>query len=271
MPLLHLTPCLGTVSRRCKFSTSTIGKPYSCASPDVRCVFCSDSALPRNPNATARSLSLLYILDANIYREALATLPIGQQESYRTLVRMQLGSMGPHGPISLLSARRERVIVAVGSLVQSVTDVRSLLPTLKTSARDLVHALTIKSKIRNDSLTHLLSYIVPGTSTVLQKLEETRKSAYSLARHPLFAKDIDDGSEIHLANAYINSIVLHRASLRDIEAVIDGHLRIERLFVPLPHARDLRALAGLVARVLREPVLLRPRLCHAEFHPTEAP
>ena len=117
----------------------------------------------------------------------------------------------------------------------------------------------------------VLSYVVPGTSAVLQKLEETRKSAYSLARHPLFAKDIDDGSEIHLANAYINSIVLHRASLRDIEAVIDGHLRIERLCVPLPHARDLRALAGLVARVLREPVLLRPRLCHAEFHPKEAP
>ena len=96
-------------------------------------------------------------------------------------------------------------------------------------------------------------------------------TTYGLARHPFFPKDIDDGNEIHLANAYINSLVLHRASLRDIEAVIDGHLRIERLCVPLPHARDLRALAGLVARVLREPVLLRPRLCHAEFHPTEAP
>ena len=271
MPLLHLTPCLGTGARQCRFSTNTIGQPYSCASPDVRCAFCDAARRSRTPNATARSLSLLYILDVNIYREALGTLPIGQQESYRTLVRMQLGSMGPHGPISLMNARRERVIVAVGSLVQNTTDVRALLPTLKISARDLVHALTIKKKIRDDSLTHLLSYVVPGTSAVQQQLEETRKSAYSLARHPLFAKDVDDGSEIHLATAYINSIVLHRASLRDLQATIDGHLRIARLFVSLPHASDLRALAGLVARVLRAPALLRPRLCHAEFHPKESP
>ncbi len=270
MPLVHLTPCLGTGDRPCRFSTSTIGKPYSCASPDVRCFFC-DAGLLRNPNTTARSLSLLYILDASIYREALETLPIEQQDRYRTMVRTQLGSMGPHGPISLLSARRERVIVAVGSLVQNTTDVRALLPPMKTSARDLVHALTIKSLIRNDSLTHMLSYVAADTSAVLQNIEETRKSAYSLARHPLFAQDVDDGSEIHLATAYINSIVLHRASLRELQATIDGHLRIARLFVPLPHASDLRALAGLVARVLREPALLRPRLCHAEFSPRDSP
>jgi hypothetical protein len=117
----------------------------------------------------------------------------------------------------------------------------------------------------------MLSYVAADTSAGQKNIEETRKSAYSLARHPLFAQDVDDGSEIHLATAYINSIVLHRASLRDLQATIDGHLRIARLFVPLPHASDLRALAGLVARVLREPALLRPRLCHSEFSPRESP
>ena len=101
--------CTGTGGRRCRFSVVTIGEPRTCAG--ARCLFCDPGIMATTDERDiVRALALLFIMNVEIYADALTRAPQG----YRERVPRQLHLMMPEWRRE--HVWRERSVLAVDAL-----------------------------------------------------------------------------------------------------------------------------------------------------------
>ena len=140
--------------------------------------------------------------------------------------------------------------------------------------RDLRIAKPIASRLLDSSTGHVLDFLVEADPEILYRmLADTKKTVYSMARHPAFEFDLDIEEETHLARAYTNGVRTHRAFLRLLTKAIDRHVQVARYFSTL-HARveAYSPVLNLTQSMIRASSLpLGQPLCHRNFHPLEPP
>ena len=230
MPIVYSTPCIGSDSEPCVFSVDQVGRPRSCILPDVRCVFC-DETMPASPRDYVRPLSILYILDISIYKQALSRVPPELLESCRKRVQKALRLMVPRGYMSILILRQDRVALSLDTLTHNLNDGPTLIKKIKDEGRVLQNSLPLKKKFPHDVMLNLLVFgieVVP--SKIFESLAETKKNGYSISRHPVFAEAWREEREVSLARAYSNCVQLHHRHLAQLKGPLVKHVNLAGVF-----------------------------------------
>ena len=273
MPIVYSTPCIGYDNNEpCIFSVDRIGQPRSCILPDVRCVFCGETASV-SPRDYVKPLSILFIQDYSIYTQALGRVRPELLESCRKCVQKALPLMAPRGYMSILILRQDRVALSLDTLTHSLNDGPKLITNIKDEGRVLQNSLPLKKLFPHDVMLNLLVFgidVVP--SKIFESLAETKKNAYSISRHPIFAEAWREEREVCLARAYSSCIQLHHRFLAQLKGPLVKHVSLAGVFKWGRYCTGILRVLTLVQSMLDAPVLpLGSPLCHQSFVPVESP
>ena len=272
MPLLRTTFCSGDGVKPCRFSTERAGDPRLCQYPTTQCMFCDGATVRAGLQVMLRPLALLFIQDADLYREALQRVPEDSRGRARFLVRRTLEAMCPRGYHSIVSVRRTRAVSAIAALAQSARDAPAIINELHSGARQLRQAIPLTKKVADMPLANVLEYMLGANINLYDRLAEAKRIGYCLSRHPAFAVDLKEEDEQQLAHALSFLMQIHRSALRDVMAAMTLYARAASLLKWHARVSVVHAAHQLVMQMLKSGTLPVGRpLCHSAFEPIEAP
>ena len=269
MPLLQAVLRIGS-EEPCRFSSERPGEPRLCLAPAVRCIFC-DCRTPRTRDLL-RPLALLYIRDADTYREALLRVPIEKRARAIKLLRATLDMMAPTGYHSMLRVRRAKAVYAIAALAQNARDAPLFAAAVSQDAWQIRQATPLMKKVGDVPLLLILEYAFGETPYLHCSFSEAKHTGYSLSRHPAFVVDFQDDEEQLLANALSFLMQIHREALQQASAALAAYIRAAAVLDWQARAAAAGAALSLLCQMRRSATLPQGRpLCHKYFEPQESP
>ena len=270
MPVRALKFCAGKEKRPCRFSLSLAGGPRTVHLQN-RCEFCRGS-IDKLSGSLSKSLALLFVLDFDIYREALSTVNPSILAACRAKVGAILPRMIPPGVNTAKKIRHGRALVAIDILVQDVKIFPRTMSSLKAHARIMQNAALLKKRWPREVLINVLCLAMGDMPQVLTCcLRQTKQYAYSICRHPaFFHEDSDDDTPV--PEIYSNSVGLHQRMLTSLRQALNRHIVLASTIGWSAYERNALDALGLVSSMASAPTLAPGKpLCHKHFQPQQMP
>ena len=244
----------------------TIGEPRTCAG--ARCLFCDPGIMATTDERDiVRALALLFIMNVEIYADALTRAPQG----YRERVPRQLHLMMPEWRRE--HVWRERSVLAVDALIANIRAAPTMAASLKTRGCAMIAAGQALWRLHGCIRTRILSFVIDLRFLMEnQQLAGTARAAYTLSRHPAFLGEHAEFEDEPLARVYRNAVFVHRDCLRGLSGVATSLMRAAARIGMVCHLSGVSTLMFLTTSMLRAPTLAPGRpLCARYFDPQETP
>ena len=213
-----------------------------------------------------RALALLYIINFEIYTEALSRAP-----QYRDRVPLQLQLMIPDWRKE--HVWHERSVLAIDALIADVRAVPTMAANLRTCGRAMIAAgqalwkLHVSIRIRILSFAIDLRFLAEG-----QQLAGTARAAYTLSRHPAFFGEHTEDEDEPLARVYRNAVLIHHDCLRGLNGIATSLMRAAARIGMVCQLSGVKTLIFLTSSMMRAPTLAPGRpLSARHFDPQETP
>ena len=213
-----------------------------------------------------QALALLYIMNFEIYTEALSRAP-----QYRERVPLQLQLMMPDWRRE--HVWRERSVLAVDALIADVRAAPTMAANLRTRGRAVIAAgqalwkLPVRIRVCILSFAVDLRFLAEG-----QQLAGTARAAYTLSRHPAFFGEHTEDEDERLARIYRNAVLIHRDCLRGLSGIAANLMRAGARVGIVCQLSGVCTLIFLTTSMMRAPTLAPGRpLCARYFDPQETP
>ena len=258
--------CAGAGGRRCRFSVCIIGEPRTCTG--ARCLFCDPTVMATaDEKDVVRALALLYIMNVEIYADALTRAPHG----YRERVPQQLQVMLPQWRRE--HVWRERSVLAVDALVADIRAAPTTASSLKSRGRAMIAAGQALWRLHACIRTRILLFAVDLRFLMEnQQLAGTARAAYTLSRHPAFLGEHAEFEDEPLARVYRNAVFVHRDCIRGLSGIATSLMRAAARIGMVCQLNGASTLMFLTSSMLRAPTLAPGRpLCARYFDPQETP
>ena len=244
----------------------TIGEPRTCAG--ARCLFCDPAVMATTDERDiVRALALLYIMNVEIYADALTRAPQG----YRERVPRQLQVMLPQWRREYVW--RERSVLAVDAILTDIRCTPTMTANLKTCGHAMIAAGQALWRLHGCTRTRILSFAIDLRFRVENhQLAGTARAAYTLSRHPAFLGEHAEDEDEPLARMYRNAVLIHRDCLRGLSVMAANLMRAAARIGMVCQLSGVSTLNFLTSSMLRAPSLAPGRpLCARYFEPQETP
>ena len=269
MPIRYYIRCAGVA---CHFNTDALGDAGFVRPPATRCPFCDtgamDAALRGGCAAVARQLSKLFLLDAQIYREAMERVPSQHREACRGEVQGRLSRLAPRWPAACAHLRAQLCMRATYMIMSESAVIPNRVRAVQYGTDDIFSAMALRRRIPLVLLAHVAGYSsLLDMGGLYEQFASTKQHGYVLSRHPLFVRVHDDAS-----SGYVYSLAQrqHTAALRGMETALFDHIRAAEMLTWGNRVKRATRVLGLVVSMRHAPKLPTGRaLCHASFCPPD--
>ena len=228
MPIRYYIRCAGVA---CKFNTDALGDAGFVRPPATRCPFCDPGAMDAallhgGCAAVARLLAKLFLLDAQMYREAMGRVPGQHREACRGEVRGRLSRLVPRWPATCVHLRAQLCMRATYMIMSDSAVIPNRVRAVQYGTDDIFSAMALRRRIPLVLLAHVAGYSsLLDMGGLYAQFASTKQHGYVLSRHPLFARVHDDAS-----SGYVYSLAQRQHTAAAAHG--DGALR------PYPGGRD---------------------------------
>jgi len=220
-----------------------------------------------------QALCSLYILDAGIYREAMARLPADFVSPYLVAQRLIRGI-----PIRIgawVVARRQLVVDAVAAVLESADAISTTWSqALQKDTQHLRATAPLVGKFPFCVYVQVLSFALQDVLPWAKSLSRAQQIGYCLSRHPVFFADlvVDDEVEESLARAYSYGVQLHMGALRVFLLAAAEHAHLLAALGWFSRAADVAAVERIARNICDASTLpLGGKLSQGHFDPPELP
>ncbi len=226
------------------------------------------AALLNGCAAVAQQLSKLYLLDAQIDREAMGCVPSQHREACSGEVQGRLSRLAPRWPASFFQLRVQLCMRATYMIMSDSAAIPHRVRAVQYDTDDIFSAMTLRRRIPAVLLAHVAGYnSFLDMGGLYTRFAPTKQHGYVLSRHPLFAQMHDDASSGHV---YSLAQKQHFDVLRHIETALDYHIRVAEMLSWAHRVQHATRVRALVVSMRSAPMLPTGRpLCHESFFPPD--
>ncbi|MBJ77127.1 MAG: hypothetical protein CMJ98_08945 [Planctomycetes bacterium] len=260
MPLIRLTPCLGSESAPCGLSHEVLGAPNFCRLPATRCAFCEPQVLTALlANEDTRhgvwwGLAQIACLNTGVYTHALQRLPDGERAEAAAQVLVLLQRFVPRRRDEVLLIRAQLQIRAVHALLNNLVVLPAVVQCVRADTVRLGTLLALRRRLPVEALEVVALYTADVDLDALREsMRKAMQFGYSPGGHPVFSYGdrayIRQPTQRLLAQSYMHAMRLHVVEARALTLAMRAHVLVAERFPLQGRAACGKKIMALLAMI----------------------